>query len=137
MWYMLSTQEERPNKFYTGNLEFDPDSLGFVWWEKKDGYFLIDTSIPGNFNTGHVFDDMPGAPGVIGPRLSSAERMAIIEYMKVLEYSGRDLECGSLYEHYVNLYYSEPYYAYKFSSPKEMMEYYTSKQYTSNTGYTQ
>jgi hypothetical protein len=50
---------------------------------KVPGAFLFDTTIPGNRNTGHQFRD-DGGPGVIGPALTDAERLAIIEYLKIL-----------------------------------------------------
>jgi len=44
--------------------------------------FWFDTSIPGNRNTGHEFTNA-NRPGVIGPALTPAERMDIIEYLKI------------------------------------------------------
>ena len=49
----------------------------------KQGYFILDTSIPGNRNTGHEFSNGTGS-GVIGPALSPAERNAIIEFLKTI-----------------------------------------------------
>jgi len=79
---LLLPEEQRPQRFPVGALEFDPVRLGLA---NKDapGSFLFDTTLPGNSNTGHQFRD-DGGVGVIGPGLSDAERFAIIEYLKVL-----------------------------------------------------
>jgi len=47
------------------------------------GLFELDTTIPGNRNTGHLFTDEE-VPGRIGPRLGAQERFAIIEFVKSL-----------------------------------------------------
>jgi hypothetical protein len=46
--------------------------------------FLFDTRLPGNANTGHAFTDDAATKGKIGRALTPDERMAIIEYLKVL-----------------------------------------------------
>jgi hypothetical protein len=43
----------------------------------------VDTSTPGNLNTGHEFNDGTGA-GIIGRRLQPDERRALVEYLKTL-----------------------------------------------------
>ena len=58
--------------------------LGFRHDRKLSGGFEFDTTIRGNLNTGHEFDDAPESKGVIGPWLKPAERLAIIEYLKTL-----------------------------------------------------
>lgn len=55
-----------------------------------DGYFILDTTTPGNCNTGHEFSDQfkegkelgEQDKGVIGPALSVEDRYAIIEFLK-------------------------------------------------------
>ena len=55
-----------------------------------DGYFVLDTKLPGNLNTGHEFSDKwkEGQPtseppmGVIGPSLSERQRLSLIEFLK-------------------------------------------------------
>ena len=56
-----------------------------------DGYFILDTKLPGNLNTGHEFSDKwkeGGQPtseppmGVIGPRLTEQQRLSLIEFLK-------------------------------------------------------
>jgi hypothetical protein len=79
---LLSPVSERPSVFWIGNREYDPVKLGFVADEFPGGTRL-DTAVLGNSNAGHEFADAK-RPGVIGPALSPEERLAIIEYIKVL-----------------------------------------------------
>ena len=52
----------------------------------KDGYFILDTALDGNRNTGHSFEGRAGnyGNGVAGRALSDQERAALIEYLKTL-----------------------------------------------------
>jgi hypothetical protein len=86
IYALLSPAAERPTKFYLGNREYDPVNLGYRTDEFPGG-FELDTSIRGNGNSGHEFNDEPkdGAPkkeGIIGRRLTPNERRALIEYLK-------------------------------------------------------
>jgi hypothetical protein len=86
IYALLSPVAERPRKFYLGNREYDPVNLGYRTDEFPGG-FELDTSIRGNSNSGHEFNDASkdGAPkkeGVIGRRLTPNERRALIEYLK-------------------------------------------------------
>ena len=83
MYALLSPQEERPNKFWTGSKEFDPVKMGHDTSELKGGY-LYDVTKPGNDNHGHEFKDGPRGNGVVGPTISPDDRYAIIEYLKSL-----------------------------------------------------
>jgi RoxA-like, cytochrome c-like len=83
LYEVLSPQDERPDRFWLGSRLFDPDSVGFAS-DSSAGGFELDTSLPGNSNKGHLFDDDPTAKGVIGPRLEETERWDIIEYLKQL-----------------------------------------------------
>ena len=65
-------EPRRPEVFYVGSREFDPDRIGFA---SSDGPFEFDTSRPGNSNKGHVY----GAGN-----LSEEDRMALLEYLKTL-----------------------------------------------------
>ena len=47
-----------------------------------DGGTKFDTSIAGNHNTGHEFNDGPVSNGVIGRKLTPDERLALIEFLK-------------------------------------------------------
>jgi hypothetical protein len=94
VYQMLVPAERRDPTFHLGDREYDPVKLGYVG-TAVEGDFLLDTSLPGNRNTGHEFRAKPSEwpaivesgvypPGVIGPELAEAERMAIIEYLKTL-----------------------------------------------------
>jgi len=84
IYELLGPASERAKSFWIGSREFDPVHLGFENAE-VEGAFLFDTSLKGNSNAGHEFRDAPRAtPGVLGPYLSHEDRMAIIEYMKVM-----------------------------------------------------
>lgn len=82
LYSLLSPVEERPKTFYLGNREYDPINVGYHT-EKLDGGFKFDTSIRGNSNSGHEFNNGSG-PGIIGPYLTPDERRALIEYLKSL-----------------------------------------------------
>lgn len=84
LYELLSPREERATTFWIGSREFDPVYLGFRD-DPVEGAFLLDTSEPGNSNAGHEFRDaQPNTNGVIGPYLTSEQRLDIIEYLKVL-----------------------------------------------------
>ncbi|MGH6710093.1 MAG: di-heme-cytochrome C peroxidase [Bradyrhizobium sp.] len=84
---LLGPPEERPKKFYLGHREYDPEKLGYKYDPFPNG-FEFDTTIRGNWNTGHEFRKEYSKDreikGVIGPALSSDDRKAIIEYLKTL-----------------------------------------------------
>jgi hypothetical protein len=86
LYALLSPVAERPKQFYMGNREYDPVNVGYESTQALSGTFLFDTSIRGNRNTGHEFDDQPKdgppRPGVIGRRLNPDERRALIEFIK-------------------------------------------------------
>jgi hypothetical protein len=82
LYALLSPAGERPARFYTGHLEFDPAHVGYETG-RQPGLFLFDTALSGNSNSGHEFSDRQGK-GVIGPLLSHDERMALVEYLKTL-----------------------------------------------------
>jgi hypothetical protein len=97
LYELLSPVKERSKRFFVGRREFDPVKVGYVT-KPADGSssgFWLDTSIPGNLNIGHEFAAGyrpydPGKPpseqyqgGKIGPELTPAERMDLVEYLKV------------------------------------------------------
>jgi hypothetical protein len=88
IWHLLGPEDKRPPTFWLGHREYDPKHLGYEHDRKLPGGFEFDTSLRGNHNTGHVFDNSykkPGQkPGVIGRGLSDDERLALIEYLKVI-----------------------------------------------------
>ncbi|HEX3554767.1 MAG TPA: di-heme-cytochrome C peroxidase [Thermoanaerobaculia bacterium] len=85
LFQLLSPVEKREKSFYIGSYEFDPKYVGYRN-DRIDGAFVYDTQQPGNYNTGHEFRNAEkGTKGVIGPFLSEEDRLAIIEYMKVMD----------------------------------------------------
>jgi hypothetical protein len=80
LYEMLIPAKERTKKFYLGR-EFDPVKVGLDT-SGKSGTFLIDTTLRGNSNAGHSFENAPLGNGVIGPLLTEEQRWALIEYLK-------------------------------------------------------
>jgi len=88
LYEMLVPAKQRTKKFYVGR-EFDPVKIGLDTSERP-GAFLLDTSLPGNSNVGHSFENSPRGNGVIGPELTEEERWALVEYLKSIpEEAGR------------------------------------------------
>jgi mono/diheme cytochrome c family protein len=83
LYALLSPVAERPKTFYLGNREYDPVSVGYRT-EEFPGGFELDTSLRGNSNSGHEFNNGPGE-GVLGPLLTPEERRELIEYLKSLK----------------------------------------------------
>ena len=81
IYALLSPVSERPKTFYLGHREYDPVNLGYRY-DDLTGGFLFDTSISGNHNTGHEFNDDKTNKGVIGRGLKPDERRALVEYLK-------------------------------------------------------
>jgi hypothetical protein len=85
LYQLLGPAAERETAFWVGSFEYDPVHLGYQN-RPIEGATQFDTGIEGNDNTGHEFRDAPaGAPGVVGPALSTADRLAILEYLKVMD----------------------------------------------------
>lgn len=92
IYQLLSPAEERDAEFYLGRKEYDPQNLGLNV-EKYKGAFKFDTSLAGNSNLGHEFNDGLCGDGVIGYELkdrpgycrqfTERERRAILEYLKI------------------------------------------------------
>lgn len=88
LYEMLIPAKERTKRFYVGR-EFDPVKVGLDT-SGKSGSFLLDTSVRGNSNAGHSFEDGPRGNGVIGPLLTEDQRWTIVEYLKSIpEEAGR------------------------------------------------
>jgi hypothetical protein len=88
LYEMLIPAKERTKKFYLGR-EFDPIKVGLDT-TGKSGTFLVDTTLIGNSNAGHSFEDGPLGNGVIGPLLTDTQRWALVEYLKSIpEEAGR------------------------------------------------
>ncbi|HEY2432868.1 MAG TPA: di-heme-cytochrome C peroxidase [Vicinamibacterales bacterium] len=86
---LLSPAAERPKTFRVGSREYDTVKLGLK--PPDSGYWVFDTALDGNHNTGHEFnvgyqeykEGDPPSHGLIGPLLTPDERLAIIEHLKV------------------------------------------------------
>ena len=88
LYEMLIPANQRTKKFYVGR-EFDPVKVG-VDTTGNSGKFLFDTTLFGNSNAGHSFENAPLGNGVIGRLLTDDERWAIVEYLKSIpEEAGR------------------------------------------------
>ena len=83
LWALLSPADERPKQFCLGSRQYDPRNVGYET-TCEEGTFKLDTTIPGNLNTGHEFKGGPLGDGVIGRHLEPGERWALIEYLKSL-----------------------------------------------------
>ncbi|MGI9419877.1 MAG: di-heme-cytochrome C peroxidase, partial [Geminicoccaceae bacterium] len=73
---LLLPTDQRQTTFKVGSRDFDPDAIGFV----DEGATVLDTSLPGNANTGHDGPTYGNAMFAENPdRLE-----AILEYLKTL-----------------------------------------------------
>jgi len=92
LYELLLPAYRRTKTFYVKTPFFDPHTVGFYTNAPEKGATLFDTSVRGNFNTGHEFRSghlayKAGNPpdyGVIGPEMNDEERWDIIEYLKIL-----------------------------------------------------
>jgi hypothetical protein len=82
IYELLSPVEQRSAQFWVGLSDYDPVLLGNGPKQNNSG-FMMDTSQAGNSNQGHEFRNGSG-PGIIGRELKNREKMAIIEYLKVI-----------------------------------------------------
>jgi hypothetical protein len=80
LYEMLIPAKERTKKFYVGQ-DFDPVKVG-VDTSGESGKFLLDTTLLGNSNAGHSFENGPLGNGVIGPLLNDEQRWELVEYLK-------------------------------------------------------
>jgi hypothetical protein len=88
LYEMLIPAAERTKKFYLGG-DFDPVRVGLDT-KATSGTFLMDTTLPGNSNAGHSFENSPLGNGVVGPLLTEDDRWALVEYLKSIpEEAGR------------------------------------------------
>jgi len=88
LYEMLVPAKDRTKKFYIGR-EFDPVKVGLDT-SGKSGTFLLDTTLRGNSNQGHSFENGPLGNGIVGPLLADQERWALVEYLKSIpEEAGR------------------------------------------------
>jgi hypothetical protein len=94
---LLSPLNERPSLFFVGSRQYDVEHIGYRT-DRFPGAFKFDTSVPGNANTGHRFENGPRGNGVIGSALEPAQRRNVIEFLKTLCPPGRwtDYAAGKL-----------------------------------------
>jgi hypothetical protein len=71
---LLSPPQDRPRRFFTGSIEYDPVKVGFVTAKSSANSFEFDTWLDGNSNLGHEY----------GTTLPADDRDALIEYLKSL-----------------------------------------------------
>jgi hypothetical protein len=88
LYEMLLPAAERTKKFYLGG-DFDPVKVGLDT-TATSGSFLVDTTLLGNSNAGHSFQNGPRGEGIVGPLLTDDQRWALVEYLKSIpEEAGR------------------------------------------------
>jgi mono/diheme cytochrome c family protein len=73
LFQVLLPEARRETSFHVGSREFDPVEVGFKNAPGVIG-FVLDTTVPGNRNTGHRYGDA----------LSDEERKDLVEYLKTL-----------------------------------------------------
>jgi hypothetical protein len=83
IYALLSPVAERPKNFYLGSREYDPVHVGYQTVGNFRGASEFDTSLRGDSNSGHEFNNGSG-PGIIGPLLAPEDRLAIIEFLKAM-----------------------------------------------------
>lgn len=74
---LLKKPEARPKSFYRGYDVYDQENIGYISTvasENGQEFFLYDTELPSNHNTGHLY----------GTDLGSHEQDALLEYLKTL-----------------------------------------------------
>ena len=67
---LLTPPAARPKFFHRGSRVYEPTQMGY----NDQGPYLLDTTTPGNANTGHDF----------GTRLSASQKQDLMEYLKTL-----------------------------------------------------
>ncbi len=80
LYEMLIPAKQRTKQFYVGR-EFDPVKVGLDT-TSTTGKFLLDTTLRGNSNAGHSFENGPRGNGVVGRLLTDKERWELVEYLK-------------------------------------------------------
>jgi len=107
LYEVLSPATSRSKTFCFGQLDYDPEKVGYKTdhcvyrSDDRDKERPFDTLVPGNFNYGHEFRSVPGceafgAPGpdgrvmdgergVIGCEIKPEDRKAIVEYLKTCD----------------------------------------------------
>lgn len=68
MQELLTPPAQRAKSYRRGSRTYDTEAMGFI----DEGHYVLDTTSPGNSNTGHDY----------GTRLSAAEKRDLIEFLK-------------------------------------------------------
>ena len=89
VYQVISPRSERQRSFWSGTKEYDPVHMGYIDADVP-GAVRLDTQVTGNDNVGHEFTAGCQKNGVIGHLLAPDERLAIIEYLKVMDYTPDD-----------------------------------------------
>jgi hypothetical protein len=124
IYELLLPVEKRSKRFCAGKLEYDPRQLGYIdecGLTPNGLEAALDTSLPGNANTGHEFRafDRFGKPmsaavcaafetggggvdrshghydGILGCELTEPERLALLEYLKTCPADDPNLICDT------------------------------------------
>ena len=72
LYDLLLPEDQRPQRFTVGRWTFDPVRVGYE--SRETGPGVVDTTIPGNNNSGHTY----------GTAIAEDERLALVEYLKTL-----------------------------------------------------
>jgi hypothetical protein len=86
IYHLLLPADRRPQTFALGTREYDPVKLGYVFegdrfkMAPNAQVFSLDTSIPGNWNTGHEW--------WFYPQLTDEDRYDVIEFLKTFNDEG-------------------------------------------------
>jgi hypothetical protein len=75
LYDLLLPPDQRPQSFFVGSREFDPDKVGYVTGKSADNTFEFKTGVEGNSNAGHDYGNSS---------LSPEDRAALVEYLKSL-----------------------------------------------------
>ena len=101
---LCPVEGKRPEFIQLGSIIYDIKNMGILQpegYEKiaskhvsngesydEQGFFILNSNLEGNLNTGHQFDDSYDennyTPGVIGPKLETQQCEALLEYLKII-----------------------------------------------------
>lgn len=75
LYELLLPPDRRSKTFYVGARTFDPKHVGYITAKQNEHDTLIDTTVHGNSNLGHIY-------GI--DQLTENDRWALVEYQKTL-----------------------------------------------------
>jgi len=70
MQELLTAPAQRAKSFHRGSRSYDPKQMGYT----DEGVYVLETSAPGNANSGHDY----------GTTLGATEKSELMEYLKTL-----------------------------------------------------